>query len=170
MQSIILVGFMGAGKTTVGIELAALTKRTLCDLDADIVSMAGVPIPQIFAVWGEPHFRDLETAALQRVDRLKIQIVATGGGVVERPENWSRLRALGQTVYLQASWEALRLRLSGGNGRPLACAQGGWDKVESLYLRREPLYRQADYVVDTEGLDAGQVAEIIAGLFAGCKG
>ncbi|HBT83214.1 MAG: hypothetical protein A2091_02875 [Desulfuromonadales bacterium GWD2_61_12] len=165
MPSIILVGFMGAGKTTVGAKLAAMLHRPLCDLDGEIVATAGMTIPEIFACKGESYFRDLETAALGAIDRLHDQVVATGGGVVERPGNWALMRALGKTVYLQAPWDVLRQRLLGGGGRPLARAQDGWEQVEALMLRREPLYRQADYVVSTAGFDSEQVVAVIAGLF-----
>lgn len=167
MSAIILVGFMGAGKTTVGTELAVRTNRTLCDLDATVVSLAGIPIPQIFAEKGEPYFRDLETESLRRVDPSANLVVSTGGGIVERPENWSLMRARGSTVYLHAPWDVLRQRLSRESGRPLANAENGWEKVEKLFLRRESLYRQADYVVNTEGFSARVVAEMVADLFQG---
>lgn len=165
MSSIILVGFMGAGKTTVGAELAVRTKRTLRDLDATIVSLAGMSIPQIFAEKGESHFRDLETESLRRVDPSESLIVSTGGGIVERPVNWALMRARGQTVYLHAPWDVLRQRLARESGRPLANAENGWEKVEQLFLRRESLYRQADYVINTEGISARVAAEKVAGLF-----
>jgi len=167
MSSIILVGFMGAGKTTVGAELAARTNRTLCDLDATVVSLAGMAIPQIFAEKGEPYFRDLETESLRRVDPAGNLVVSTGGGIVERPENWSLMRARGKTVYLHAPWAVLRQRLSGESGRPLANAANGWEQVEMLFLRRESLYRQADFMVNTQGISAKVVAAMVSDLFQG---
>ena len=164
MWSIVLIGFMGAGKTTVGRELAAITDRTFCDLDTEIIKIAGMGITQIFEDCGEFYFRDLETSALQSVVGRQGLVVATGGGVVERPGNWPLMRATGRIIYLQASWECLRQRIGCGGGRPLARQQDGWNQVRSLFLRREPLYQQADFVVDTEGKKTGDVAAVIAGL------
>lgn len=164
MVSIVLVGFMGAGKTTVGSELAAISGRTFCDLDTEIVKTAGMSIPQIFENFGESYFRDLETSSLQSVIGRQGFVVATGGGVVERPENWPLLRAAGRIIYLQATWECLRQRIGCGTARPLARQQDGWSQVKALFLRREPLYLQADFVVNTDGMDARQVAVAVAEL------
>ena len=164
MVSIVLVGFMGAGKTTVGGELAALTGRTFCDLDSEIVRSEGMSISEIFEKRGESGFRDLETSALQSIIGRKGLVVATGGGVVERSENWPLLRAAGRIIYLQANWECLRQRIGCGSARPLVRQQDGWSQVKALFLRREPLYLQADFVVNTDGMDARQVAVVVAEL------
>lgn len=170
MRSIVLIGFMGAGKSTVGPELAFKTNRIFLDLDAEIVKLAGKSIAQIFNERGEPYFRDLETAVLRSVDINKVQVIATGGGIIEREENWQLMRKLGGIVYLQASWDCLRNRLTGTTGRPLAMQEHGWTQVESLYAKREQYYLQADYVVNTENDDAVKVSELIASFFDADKG
>lgn len=159
-QNIILIGFMGAGKTTVGQILANLVGLRFIDLDAEIIRLAGRSIPEIFAHDGEDCFRDLESQALSLLADQQHIVLATGGGIVGRPTNWELMRRLGRIIYLQVPWEALRQRLSSSSGRPLAHVDSGWDQVQQLYERRLPLYQQADIVVD--GGKCGQrVAESI---------
>lgn len=167
-DNIILVGFMGAGKTTVARELAA-AGYVLVDLDERIVRRCGRSIPEIFAQEGESFFRDCETEALQALEGTGRSVIATGGGVVGREENWVRMRRLGKVVYLRASWPALQRRLLAGTGRPLA-AGDDWARVEALWRQRLPLYERADLAVDTEDRTPAEVAAaILEHLHAGDK-
>lgn len=160
-DNIILVGFMGAGKSTVGRELERLGGFHLIDLDSVIVQQAGRSIPEIFATEGEDRFRDYEAAALRSLGGRHHSVIATGGGVVGREENWTVMRRLGTVVYLRAAWPALRQRLAGSQGRPLADAGQELGQVEDLWRRRLPLYERADFGVDTDALSATEVARAI---------
>jgi shikimate kinase len=163
LPNLILIGFMGAGKTTVGRTLAQLGGLRFIDLDAEIIRSAGRSITEIFAQDGEEHFRDLEAAALLSFADQQRLVLATGGGLVGRPDNWEAMRRLGRIVYLQVSWEVLQRRLASSTDRPLLRVDGGWALIRDLYERRIALYQQADVTVDGEG-DSRQVAEAILQL------
>lgn len=161
-----LVGFMGAGKTTVGRLLAAGLGLDFVDLDDAIATRAGMSIPEIFAREGEQGFRRREKAVLTEVSG-RPQILATGGGVVKDPDNVRLLRAGGRVVWLQASPQAILARVGEGQGRPLLAGRGDLPgEVARLLGQREPLYREAaDLVVDTSGLAPGRIAARIAAWY-----
>lgn len=160
---LILIGFMGSGKSTVARELSRLNGWPIIDLDAQIVATAGCSIAEIFRRDGEEYFRQLETDVLVKLGDLHTAIVATGGGIIGRAQNWPLLRRLGVIVYLRAAWPTLRQRLAGSTERPLAAPDRDWNEVEQLFRQRLPLYEQADLVIDTDQLDAATVArEILA--------
>ncbi len=138
-----LVGFMGAGKSSVATLLAERALLPVVDLDARIERLAGRDIPTIFARDGEERFRRLETAALYSLDRRRSLVVACGGGIVERPANVARLREAGVVVWLDAPWWVLRRRLEAAPGqRPLLERYGG-DGLADLYRRRLLRYARA---------------------------
>lgn len=160
-RCLVLIGFMGSGKSTVARELSRLNGWPTIDLDAQIVADAGCSIAEIFRRDGEDRFRQLETAALVKLGDLRRSIIATGGGIIGRAENWPLLHRLGVIVYLQATWPTLRQRLAGSTDRPLAAPERGWGEIEQLLRQRQPLYEQADLVVATDHLDAAAVAREI---------
>lgn len=160
-KAIVLVGFMGAGKSTVGRALANLSGLPLVDLDALIVQRQGRTIPAIFAEQGEATFRRYETEALRSLNDASPIILAMGGGIVGRQENWQLMRRLGAVIYLRANWDTLRARLAGSTGRPLATADRTEADVKSLWQQRVPLYEQADLIVDTDGREVDEVAREI---------
>jgi len=160
-DNIILIGFMGAGKSTVGRELERLGGLCLIDLDSMIVQLVGRSIPEIFAADGEERFRDYETASLHSLVGVHRTVISTGGGIIGREENWKVMHRLGPIVYLRAAWVTLRKRLAGSQGRPLADAGLEMRKVEELWRDRLPLYEQADISVDTDDLNAPEVAMAI---------
>ncbi len=155
-RPLFLLGFMGSGKSTVGLLLAKALGCPFVDLDALIVERVGRSIEDIFDTEGEEGFRRYETQALRAVAR-KASVVATGGGVVTREENWGVLNS-GITVALTASPGALRRRLRRGDGRPLLRGEKGW---EELLIEREPLYRRAWLVIDTTNLTPREVVDRI---------
>lgn len=116
MQTIYLIGFMGAGKTTIGHLLAEYLQTTFIDLDDYIEKTYQMRIPEIFNNYGEKTFRDYETKALQNVKN--VHIVATGGGVVERQENIKSMKK-GIIIYLETSFEEIKHRLRHDSNRPL---------------------------------------------------
>lgn len=145
--NIVLVGMPGCGKTTVGRALAALSGRTLVDLDGEIVRRAGRSIPEIFAQEGEAAFRDLESQVLAEVCAQGGQIVATGGGAVLRKENRIAMRRTGRVYFLRRALSQLPT-----DGRPLS--QRG--SLEEMYRKREPLYEAAaDLPIDNNTTAAG---------------
>ncbi|MEZ4484938.1 MAG: shikimate kinase [Syntrophotaleaceae bacterium] len=165
-KTIILIGFMGAGKSTLGRALARMTGMPLVDLDALIVEQQRRPIPDIFAAEGEAAFRRYETDALRSLPADLSIIIATGGGIVGCEQNWQLMREMGTIIYLRAQWDSLRSRLSGSTGRPLATADRSEADIKCLWQQRVPLYEQADFIVDTDGRGVDEVAqEIMSGVF-----
>jgi shikimate kinase len=148
--NLILVGMMGAGKTTVGRLLAKRLKRVFHDSDELIESRCGVRIPVIFDIEGEAGFRMRESQAIAELCALGDIVLATGGGAVLAAENRRRLAAGGTVVYLHARPGQLWQRVRHDRNRPLLANADPQAKLEELYAQRDPLYREvADVVVDT---------------------
>jgi len=158
-ENIFLVGFMGAGKSTVAAELVKCGDFRLIDLDTEIERMAGMSIQEIFRQSGEGAFREMESLALQRLlhDK-KGLIVATGGGILGRPQNRKLIRAIGRVVYLRATFPALQKRLRLSTERPLVKGQPDWHALEALLHSRTPFYETADLIVDTDNKDPKEIA------------
>lgn len=160
-KNLILIGFMGCGKTTIGRELGKLLGYPVVDTDQLIESKVGLPIPRIFAERGEDHFRLLESAVLQELsapgaDR---RIISTGGGIVTRKRNRRLLARLGFVVWLQIPAEEVLRRTAANRQRPLLETDDRERKIRDLLAEREPLYREtAHCVIETTGLDASEVA------------
>ena len=143
MLNIVLVGMPGCGKSTVAAALGAALGREVCDSDALIEELAGMPIPEIFATEGEDTFRRLETQAITQLSKRSGIILATGGGCVTRAENYPLLHQNGTVFWLQRDLTQLPT-----DGRPLS--QSG--KLQAMYEVRRPLYaRFADVTVDNNG-------------------
>lgn len=159
---IFFIGFMGAGKTTIGRQLAEKLNINFVDLDEQIEKSAGCIINQIFAQHGEDYFRDLETKELAGFKNHVPTVVATGGGVVGREKNWELMRSHGKVFYLHADWDTISERLVDISKRPLA--NNGIDELYKLWVSRLPLYREADVVVDTNNLSVDQIVAKIADI------
>jgi shikimate kinase len=148
--SLILVGMMGAGKTTVGRMLARRLKRAFYDSDEEIERRCGVRIPVIFDIEGETGFRARESQVIAELCALDKAVLATGGGVVLAEENRRQIAARGTVVYLHARPPHLWQRVRHDRNRPLLATADPQKKIEELYAQRDPLYREiADLVVDT---------------------
>lgn len=153
-----LVGMAGAGKSTVGRELAGRLGVPFVDLDTEIEREAGATVPEIFRDEGEAAFRALEAAALVKASMEDPSVVACGGGIVLEPANRITLRNTGVAVYLDVPVEELRRRVRPSSDRPLIREEGD---LERLLGERAPLYREfASHVVDGRG-EPGEVAEAI---------
>ncbi len=146
------IGMMGAGKSTIGKQLAQKLKYRFFDTDSAIETIAQKSIADIFATKGESYFRELETQVLAEFSLYTKCVIATGGGIVEKPFNWSYLRH-GLVIWLDTERQILEKRLSLDNSRPLAA------KLETLLARRQPLYAQADLRIS---IDREQAPEVIA--------
>ena len=152
--NIYLIGLMGAGKTTVGRQLAKRLNRRFFDSDHEIEARTGVRVPIIFDIEGEPGFRQRETRVLAQLSQEKDAVVATGGGIVLAEENRKCLRDTGIVVYLSASPAVLYERTRHDRNRPLLQVSDPLARLTELFHQRDPLYREvADIVV--EGKDAG---------------
>jgi shikimate kinase len=164
---ILLVGFMGTGKSVVGKRLAARLGRRFVDLDEAIADTAGRSIPEIFAAEGEAGFRERETAALQALveeapEPGEERVIATGGGVLGRDENLALLRRLGTLVCLTARPAVILERTRPWRDRPLlAGAPDPAAVVERLLAERAPRYALADRAIDTSERDVEEVVEEI---------
>jgi shikimate kinase len=168
-RGVALVGYRGAGKSTIGPRLAARLGRPFVDLDAEVERAAGQPIASIFAAAGESAFRDLEAATLETVvaDRPGC-VLATGGGVVLRPSNRAALQRHGLVVWLRADAAIHAARLAADPaGRPSLTGRGLVEEVSEVLTARAPLYRDlADVEIDTGACDPETAARRIAETWA----
>ena len=170
MVNIILTGFMGTGKSSVGRMLAEKTGYLFCDLDAVIVDQAGKSIKEIFAKYGEAYFRELEATAVKQVSSADRQVIATGGGAVIREDNRCLLRNSGIIVNLQASIEEICKRLSNDSERPLLHDRNSEEKLAELLEQRERYYVDADIRIDTTGRKVEDVVQEILFILKGKSG
>lgn len=149
-KNVLLVGLMGAGKTSVGRLLAKDLRKTFLDCDQEIEKRTGVPISVIFDIEGEEGFRRRETAVLRDLVQLQDVVVATGGGAVIRPENRQLLSRSGFVIYLRATVDQLWQRTRHDRNRPLLETGDPRALLAQLFVQRDPLYREvADMTVDT---------------------
>ena len=156
-DNVILVGFMGAGKSSVGRILAGRLGWCFVETDDMITAKEGLSIPEIFATRGEAYFRAAEEEALELLARKRGDVIATGGGLPCREGRPAALRALGTVVWLVGGFDALYERALRGGDRPMLAGKSR-EEVEALYRSREAFYRQADLTVDTAGIGVDQVA------------
>lgn len=159
-RNIILTGFMGTGKTTVGELVADTIGWHFVDMDDEIVERIGRSIPQIFADEGEAGFRRYERIICQSLAARDSQVIATGGGALVDPANRALMIQSGMVICLNAAPEALRERLGDGSGRPLA---PNW---EALLQQRQAAYAEIPYQIETTELTPEQVAEKVVRLWS----
>ncbi len=160
-KNIVLIGFMGSGKSTVGRALHQRLGYSLTDMDQLIEHTMGKKITEIFKEEGEQAFRDFETLQLLEIAKHTEtrHIVSTGGGIVIRPNNRSFLRKLGYVVWLDAPQETILDRTSRNRDRPLLNHADAALRVASLLTEREPWYRETAHLkVDTKDLDSDEIA------------
>lgn len=138
---------MGAGKTTVGRQLAKRLKRRFLDADHEVEARTGVRIPVIFDIEGEAGFRRRETQVIEELSREEGLVLATGGGAVLAPENRRCLRETGVVVYLRAPPAVLYERTRHDRNRPLLQVSDPLAKLNELYAQRDPLYREVAHIV-----------------------
>lgn len=164
VENVILVGFMGAGKTAVGRLLARRLGRCFVEADDLIVAREGRPIPEIFRVSGEARFRELEAEAVESLRLKRGDVIATGGGLPCREGRMDVLRSLGTVVWLKGEVEEMYERAKRAGERPMLSRRSGAE-VETLYRERERYYAQAHLTVETRGLGVDQVVHrILAAL------
>lgn len=160
--SLFLVGPMGAGKSTIGRQLAKSLSRTFLDSDKEVEDRTGVGIPLIFELEGEAGFRARERAVIDDLSRRSDIVLATGGGAVLDPDNRHHLNSRGQVIYLRTSVDQQLARTARDRNRPLLQTDDPRARLEELMRTREPLYRDvAHHVVDTDGRRVREVVEDI---------
>lgn len=161
-KNIVLIGMMGAGKTYIGGKLAKLLAHfTYVDIDKEIEKEQGLSIPEIFEKYSEDYFRKLEAEVIDKFSKYKNQIIATGGGAFENPENISKLKENGLVFYLKTSVEELFNRLEGQGGRPLLENNLSIETIRTILNKREKNYIRADFVIDTDKKQAYTILDDI---------
>lgn len=169
MGHLILIGFMGAGKTRVGEDLARRLRLPFIDTDTRVEKSAGMSVADIFRRRGEEGFREVEGGVIDGLGKERPSVVSCGGGAVLRPSNRETLRRLGSVFYLKVPPSDVLERLEGDDGRPLLAGPAGrGERVERLLEEREPAYLEtADHVIETGGRKPGEVAGEIERLWRG---
>ena len=148
-RTLVLVGLMGAGKTSVGKRLAALLDVPFVDSDTEIVQAASMTIPEIFEMYGEQGFRDGERRVIARLLADRPGVLATGGGAFIEPDTRKDIKARATSVWLRAGVDLLWDRVRGRHGRPLLDAPDPKAVLAGLERARAPLYAEADVIVDS---------------------
>lgn len=167
LSNVFLVGPMGAGKSTIGRLLASELRLEFKDTDKEIEDRSGVDIPWIFDMEGEEGFRDREAAMLDELSQLDKILLATGGGVVLKPESRTILASRGRVVYLKASVDEQVRRTSRDTKRPLLSQENPREVLTELMNLRHPFYEEiADYVIDTDNRSPKVVAMELSQLLS----
>jgi shikimate kinase len=165
-ENIYLVGLMGAGKTTIGRQLARTLKIPFYDSDKAIEERTGVDIPTIFEFEGEEGFRNREQKMIQQLTEIKGIVMATGGGAVLREENRKLLSENGFVIYLHCDVDKLLERTRRDSQRPLLNTQDPKERLESLFDQRKPLYTSiADFTISTGILQSKDVVTQILDVY-----
>lgn len=162
MKNIVLLGFMGTGKSVVGRRLAVELKYQFIDTDQMVEEKAGKKISEIFAQQGESKFRNLEFEAAQEAAGRSGHVISTGGGIVLNPANLEALGRNGILISLQARPEIIFKRVQKRAGlRPLLQRPDPLAEIERLLLEREPYYRRASFIIDTSDMQLEEVVHQI---------
>jgi shikimate kinase len=162
-MNVVLIGYRGTGKSTVGKVLAAKLGRPVVSTDAEIVRRAGQTVPEIVAQHGWDHFRDLESTVCQDFAARDGLIIDTGGGAILRPHNVECLKRTGTVFWLTASVSTIASRIGRDNQRPsLTGTKSFVEEIEEVLAVRTPKYQEAaDHTVPTDGCTTNQIVETI---------
>jgi shikimate kinase len=164
-RSVVLVGMMGAGKSSIGRRLAGRLGIPFVDADAEIEKAADMSIPEIFAAHGEPYFRAGETRVIARLLESGPQVLATGGGAFMNADTRAAIDAKGISVWLRATIEVLARRIKRRSDRPLLKNADPIETLKRLVDERYPTYAEADITVESRDVPHDAIVEeIIAGL------
>lgn len=164
-ENIVLVGFMGTGKTVVAKRIAAILNLSWVDTDDLIVAREKRKIADIFGREGEPYFRQVERAVIRELCCRDNLVIATGGGAVLNKDNVADLREKGLIICLTASPEKILERTTVSRERPLLNVADQRKKIEELLRLRRPYYAQADYTIDTSAASIDEVTKKVIGLW-----
>jgi len=162
VDNLVLVGFMGSGKSSVGREIARRWGFRFHDTDSMIRQKYMKSIPEIFATFGEPMFRSEESRCLEELQNSRQIVLSTGGGIVIQPQNRLLLRSLGVVIWLTASEEMIWKHVSRNKSRPLLQIDDPRATIQTLLAQRSPLYREvSDLTIETTGLAHAEVSDRI---------
>ncbi len=159
--NIVLVGFMGTGKSSAGRIIAGRLNMQFIDMDDEIVRREGCSIPDIFRDRGEPAFRALERALVTELAGKSNMVISTGGGIVLNPENIRDFSKTGRVFNLKASPEAILRRVEHDQNRPLLQGGDRLAKISELLAKRQPLYDAISQQIDTEGHSPSDTADAV---------
>ena len=160
-MNIVLIGFMGAGKTTIGRKLAKILDFSFIDTDNEIEDDQGCSVDEIFKYGGEECFRDIETRLLQSLKNVNNSVIATGGGIVLREENRQILLGLGKRVYLKVPQNILLQRLNNDRSRPLLKDKNPEIVLSKMFEERSLLYAQAECIIEVDKKAPKETANLI---------
>jgi shikimate kinase len=162
-MNVVLIGYRGTGKTTVGKHLAKELGYKFIETDREIIKKAGWSIPEIVKKWGWPYFRDLETEVIREVTQLDKCVLDTGGGVILREENVQLLKKCGVIILLTASISEITRRIKHSTDRPSLTQQKSFvEEIKEVLEARAEKYRTAaEYVIDTSSVGVPEVASEI---------
>jgi shikimate kinase len=158
-RSVVLVGLMGAGKSTVGRRLAARLDLPFTDADTEIEAAAGMSVADIFAVHGEPYFREGEARVICRLLQEGPAVLATGGGAFMNPETRDRIAAAGVSIWLKAELDVLMRRVRKRSNRPLLKNADPEARMRDLMALRQPVYALADVTVESRDIPHDRVVD-----------
>lgn len=168
-RAIVLVGLMGAGKTSIGRRLAERLGLAFVDADTEIEKAAGKSIPDIFAEHGEAHFRDGERRVILRLLENGPQVLATGGGAFMNPETRAAIKANAVSVWLRAELDVLLKRVAKRGGRPLLDNRDPAEVLQNLINLRYPVYAEADITVESLDVQHTQMVNAVLKALADHK-
>lgn len=164
-RNIVLVGFMGSGKTSVGRLVARELQREFVDADHEIEKREGCDIPTIFSAAGETEFRRIERAVIRDLAARQNLVIAPGGGAVLDPDNVADLARTGLVICLRVKPETVLARVGEDTNRPLLRAPDRLERIRELLAKRGPIYDAIPAQVDTDGLSTQEVAARVIELF-----
>jgi len=167
-NNVVLIGFMGSGKTTIGLRLSYCMRRVVEDTDKLIEKKTGRSISDIFAADGENSFRNMETEMLKELkETCRNKIISVGGGTPLREENRKLLKDLGHVIYLRVTPETVMKRLQGDTTRPLLQVEDPQEKIRKMMADRKFAYETcADFVIDTDDLQINRIVDMIESYLA----
>ncbi len=165
-SNIVLVGFMGTGKTSIGRRIASHLRMRYVDTDDVVERDTGRRISDIFAADGEPAFRAFESAAVRKVSKLHDHVISTGGGVVLQAANMAELKRNGIIFCLTATPEEIYRRVGHQSHRPLLQTPDPLAQIQAMLTERQPYYAEADHTVMTTGRSFGEIITHIRRVFA----
>lgn len=162
-KNVVLIGFMGVGKSSIGSLLADRINYKFIDTDVEVEKNCLMPVENIFTKFGEEYFRVLESKVIKKVSSLRKVVISTGGGAVLRKENVDTLRADGLIIHLDASPDTILRNISIKNNRPLL-KDVSKEKIMELMQKRKRYYECYDYTLCTNGLSINQVVDQITNI------
>ena len=163
--NLFLIGFMGAGKSTVAAKLNQMTGKKLIEMDETIVSNQGMSINEIFEKYGEARFREIESALVKTISSERDCIVSCGGGVVIKPENVEEMKKNGKIAFLSATPETIFERVRYSTDRPILNGHMNVEYIAGLMEKRRALYEAAaDVMIATDNKDADEICNEILAL------